>query len=62
MKQQEAIALIMYLQRAAGIVPTTGNEWTLIGGALKIIEGVANGQIEIDVKPKGAPDGTASEG
>jgi hypothetical protein len=51
MKQQEAIALIIYLQRASSIVPTTGNEWNVIASGIKLIEDIANGKVEIEVKP-----------
>jgi hypothetical protein len=53
MKQQEAIALIMFLQRASTIVPTTGSEWGTISQALRLIEDIANGKVEIEVKPVG---------
>jgi len=55
MKQQEAIALIMYLQRASGIIPTTGNEWNAISQSIKLLEDIANGKVEVEVKPIG-PD------
>lgn len=51
MNRQNALALIMYLQRAHAIVPTTGAEWGMVASALATIEGVANGAIEIEVKP-----------
>lgn len=51
MKRQEAAALVVYLQRAHAIVPTTGAEWNAIQGALTTIEGVANGFIEVDARP-----------
>jgi hypothetical protein len=40
-------------ERAAahGIVPTTGAEWNMMQDAITTIEGVANGLIEVGVKP-----------
>jgi hypothetical protein len=49
--QQQAAALVMYLQRAHGIIPTTGAEWNLVQGALSTIEGAANKIIRIETKP-----------
>jgi hypothetical protein len=51
---KQAAALVMYMQRAHGIVPTTGAEWSLVQGALSTIEGVANSIIEIEVRPANA--------
>jgi hypothetical protein len=51
---KQAAALVMYLQRGHGIVPTTGAEWSLVQGALSTIEGVANSIIEIEVRPANA--------
>lgn len=54
MNQQQAAALVMYLQRAIGIIPTTGAEWTTLEPALKIVEAVANGRMTLNpeqVKP-----------
>jgi hypothetical protein len=56
MNRQTAVALIMYLQRAHAIVPTTGAEWGLIASALATVEGVANGVIEIEAKPVAPPN------
>jgi len=53
MKRQHAIALIQYLQRAHGLIPTTGAEWELIREGLSVIENVANGRVElIEKKPE----------
>ena len=51
MNQQQAAALLMYLQRAHGIVPTTGAEWNMMQNAITMIEGVAGGLIEVGVTP-----------
>lgn len=48
MNQQQAAALVMYLSRCVGIVPTTGGEWTLLEPALKIIEAVASGRMTLN--------------
>jgi len=48
--RQQAVALIMYLQRCVSIIPTTGNEWDSIRSALSVIESVANGQMELVTK------------
>lgn len=54
MNQQQAAALVMYLNRAISIIPTTGVEWSTLEPALKTLEDVANGRIEIrTVEPKG---------
>jgi len=42
MNRQQAIALVQYLSRAVGIVPTTGLEWDTLRGALGEIEKIAN--------------------
>lgn len=47
MNRQQAIALVQYLQRAHGLIPTTGAEWELIRQSLEIIEHVANGRVEL---------------
>lgn len=49
--QKQAMALIMYLQRAYAIIPTTGAEWTSLSAAVSAIEAVANGVATMDVKP-----------
>lgn len=58
MNRQQAVALVLYMQRAIGIIPTTGAEWALVQGALASIEPVANGQITLNpvpVEPLGEP-------
>lgn len=45
------MALVMYLQRAYAIIPTTGAEWTALCSAVSAIEGVANGLATLEVKP-----------
>jgi hypothetical protein len=42
MNRAQAVALIQYLNRAIGIVPTTGLEWDTLRGALVEIEKIAN--------------------
>jgi hypothetical protein len=44
MTRQQAIALIQYLSRAHGIIPTNGAEWEVIREALTVLENVANGK------------------
>jgi hypothetical protein len=39
------------MRRAHGIVPTTGEEWNLVQGALATIEGIANDIVQIETKP-----------
>jgi hypothetical protein len=51
MNQQQASALLLYLNRAVGIVPTTGLEWARLQGGLAAVEGVANGLITLEAKP-----------
>lgn len=51
MNKQQATALCMYLNRGFGIIPTTAAEWTVVQGAVSVVEGIANGLITIDVKP-----------
>lgn len=51
MNRQQAIALLHYLQRASGVIPTTGQEWNFVQGALSSIEAVAHGLVTMDVKP-----------
>jgi hypothetical protein len=46
MNRQQATALVMYINRSIGIIPTTGLEWETIRGLLPIVEGVANGTVE----------------
>jgi len=50
MSRQSAVALIIYLQKAHGMVPTTGQEWTALQNALQIVEAVANGRAICEVK------------
>jgi hypothetical protein len=53
MNRQQAAALVMYLQRCVGIIPTTGAEWDGIRPALEVIEAVANGRLELmEKKPE----------
>jgi len=62
MDQQSAIALVMYLQRAHAIIPTTGAEWMAVSAAMDVIESVANGRASIEVTPVRPPkvvDGAA---
>ena len=47
MNRQQATALVLYLNRAIGIVPTTGLEWSAIASVLPMIESVANGQFNL---------------
>lgn len=51
MNRNQAIALVMYMQRAHPIIPTTGAEYASLQGALSLIEAVANGLVTIEVKP-----------
>lgn len=48
MQRNQAAALIMYLQKAYAVVPTTGAEWEMVQGATKFVEGVASGQITLN--------------
>ena len=50
MNRQSAASLIIYLQKAHAIVPTTGQEWDNARNAIQIIELVANGRATIEVK------------
>jgi hypothetical protein len=50
MERQNAIATVMYLQKAIAIVPTTGQEWDAVRAVLQVIEGVANGRVIVEVK------------
>jgi len=61
MTRQHAIALIQYLQRAHGLIPTTGAEWELIREGLATIENVANGRVELtEMRPEPTEVRTAS--
>jgi len=42
MTRQQAIALIQYISRCHGMIPTTGAEWDIIRGVLESLESVAN--------------------
>ena len=53
MKRQHAIALIQYISRAHGLIPTTGAEWDIIREAVELIENVANGKCELEIKSGG---------
>jgi len=62
MDQRSAVALILYLQRAHAIIPTTGAEWTALTAAMETIEQVANGRITLETHPASPPkvvDGAA---
>lgn len=53
MNRQTAIALVQYLQRAHGLIPTTGAEWEFVRQGIEIIENVANGRVElVEKKPE----------
>jgi hypothetical protein len=54
MERREAQALILYLQRAHGIIPTTGAEYELARAATQTIEAVANGLVTVELKAVGA--------
>ena len=45
------MALLMYIQRALPIVPTTGADWMAVLPAINVLEGVANGKFELEQKP-----------
>lgn len=55
MNRQQAIALVQYLQRAHGLIPTTGAEWEFIRQALETIEHVANGRAEMVIQRPAEP-------
>jgi len=44
MTRQQAIALIQYISRAHGIIPTVGSEWEIIREGLTCLENTANGK------------------
>jgi hypothetical protein len=46
MERQAVISLIVYLNRAISIVPTTGAEWDSVRGAIKVLEGIEGGKPE----------------
>lgn len=54
MNRQNATALLVYIQKSSGVIPTTLAETSMMNGALATIEAVANGLVTIDVKPVGA--------
>ena len=61
MTRPQAIALIQYLQRAHGLIPTTGAEWELIREGLTVIENVASGRVELtETRPEPTEVRTAS--
>lgn len=45
-ERQSAVALIMYLQRAHSIIPTTGTEYSALQPLVSILEKIANGQAQ----------------
>ena len=49
--QRTAVAMLMYLQRAHGIIPTTGAEMDHIRPLIEAIEQCANGMVSIEVGP-----------
>lgn len=55
MERQDAVALIMFLNKAVGIIPTTGAEWDGVRRCLEAIQPVANGQATLELKPNGQP-------
>jgi hypothetical protein len=59
--QKQAMALIVYLQRAYAIIPTTGAEWSALSSAVSAIEGVANGVTTMEVKPGTTADSEAAQ-
>ncbi len=50
MTRQQAVALVQYLSRAHGLIPTTGAEWEFVRQGIEVIENVANGRTELIVK------------
>ena len=50
MTRQSAASLVMYLQKAHAIVPTTGQEWDSLRNAVQVVELVANGRVVCEVK------------
>jgi hypothetical protein len=44
MTRQQAIAIIQYISRCHGIIPTTGAEWEIVREALTALENTANGK------------------
>jgi hypothetical protein len=53
MTRPQAIAIIQYISRAHGIIPTTGAEWDMIRPGLEILERAANGRTELkEAKPE----------
>jgi hypothetical protein len=64
MNRNQAIALIQYISRAHGLIPTTGQEWEIIRESLTVIENVANGRVELVEKqpaPQEVRSGTSTE-
>jgi hypothetical protein len=52
MDRQAAIALIVYLQRGMGVVPTTGAEWDAVRRAVSELERIANTAEPVAPDPK----------
>ena len=53
MNRQIAIAIIQYISRAHGIIPTTGAEWDAMRPGLELLERIANGRAEVtETKPE----------
>jgi hypothetical protein len=57
MNQQFALALIAYLNRSAGIVPTTAAEWEMIRAGLSELEQIASGKSVAAIAPVGKGNG-----
>lgn len=55
MERQVAASLILYLQKAYQIVPTTGAEWDAVSRGITILENVANGRVMMEQKPFETP-------
>lgn len=55
MDRQAAIALIVYLQRGFGVVPTTGAEWDAVRRAISEIERIANTAESVASDTKATP-------
>jgi hypothetical protein len=60
-QNQGAIALIGYLNRAIGFVPTTGAEWDAIRSFLPMLSAVASGERVIMPPPAPEPETAAEE-
>lgn len=55
MQKQDAIALIIYLQKANREVRVTGEEHANIQNGLRFVEAVAQGLVTVEVKPVRLP-------